>query len=415
MEGMHKKKILILGGGFAGLYAYRALKRKLNKREAHITLVNKTNHFLFTPLLHEVATGSLTPSNVVEPIRSVMDPCDCFYQAEVLGVDTANKQVSTSHGTLSYDYLVYALGSKACYFNTPGAHAYAYPLKSLEDAVVVRNHIIDMFERAAHIIDIEELKTLLSFVIVGGGPTGVEFAGELIEYIGETFKKYYPKEFDLSHLTVTLVHAGGELIPQFDTALRGKAYSRLVKQGVLIKLNASVQEIMRNGVRLKTGDVISAGTIVWTAGVETNNHFLPPEISRDPRGRVLVNEFLHVPGDDSLFVIGDASSSKNVQGESMPQLAQVAVRHAECGADNIARKIHNQRMLPFDFRLQGELVSVGSWYALGKVSFFTLSGPIAWYMWRTVYLFKFHSVRKRLRIALDWTINLFYPRDISKL
>ncbi|MEX0931821.1 MAG: NAD(P)/FAD-dependent oxidoreductase [Candidatus Paceibacterota bacterium] len=412
---MDKKKIVILGAGFAGMYTYRALKRKLRSKEASITVVNKTNHFLFTPLLHEVASGSLTPVNVVESIRSIMDSNDCFYQAEVLGVNSENKTVQTNHGDISYDYLVYALGSRACYFNTPGAHAYAYSLKSLEDAVYLRNHVIDKFEQATCVDDEKEKEELLSFVIVGGGPTGVEYAGELIEYIRDTFKKYYPRDIDFSKLQVTLVHMGGELLPQFDKKLRGKALARLKKQGVTVLLNTAVEEINKKGVQLKGGDSIVARTVVWTAGVEPNTQFLPETFERDPRGRVIVNEFLQTGNDKNIFVVGDVASSKNDRGEAMPQLAQVAVRHGEFTADTIARIIHKQRLLPFDFRLQGELVSVGEWYALGKIGFVRLSGAFAWYIWRTIYLFKFHSFRKRLRIALDWTINLFYPRDISKL
>lgn len=426
-------RIVIVGGGFGGVYTARHLKPIVEKGIAEVTIINRDNYFLFTPLLHEVATGALSSHSVVEPIREILRGSNVhFVQAEVKGIDADKKLVKTSSGPIAYDYLVVSSGATTNYYGVPGAEKYSLTLKDLSDAINIRTALIKACEKAAMTTDIEERRRLLSVLIVGGGATGVELAAELIEFMRDTLCSYYHHAcFDSGDMTVTLVASSPDLLPVFPQEMRAIALEELKKRGVDVRLGVNVIEVANHEVR--TGkpaviapaapgspvphitqtavieSVILAQTIIWVAGVAATQWDIPGA-ERERGNRIKIDELLRVVGRPEIFALGDASGT-------YPMLAQVASQQAKIVARNITAVIESkpEHMKPFSFKQKGLLASLGKWYAVGSIHGVTLKGPFMWWLWRTIYLFNFHSWRKRFRIAAEWTVDLFYPRDISSM
>jgi NADH dehydrogenase len=412
---MNTKKIVIVGGGFAGIYAARALARNL-AGAAQITLVSKTNYFLFTPMLHEVATGGLGHHQVVEAVRQIVYRKNIsFMEAEVTSIDTLARTVTTTRGMLSYDELVLAPGAVTNFFNTPGAAEYSLTLKSLDEAITLRSRIVSLFEEAAQLATKEERAAHLSFVVVGGGPTGVELAAEIAEFTHKTLRRYYESVFSCDEIRITLVQSGSALLPMFDARIRSYAASALGKEGIDVRTNTKVTSVSEKAVTLGDGSTIIAHTVVWTAGVRAQDIPLTGvSLSRDTAGRIVTDAYLRAAGTEHIYVLGDAAHVPQDGDAAYPMLAQVAVAEARLLGKNFARAERGLPLVPFAYHLQGELVSLGQWKAAGTVLGIPVYGAFAWFIWRTVYLFKFISRSKKWKIALDWTINLFFPRDVSK-
>ena len=442
--------ILILGAGFGGMYTARQLKSLVARGEADITIVNETNYFLFTPLLHEVATGSLSPQSVTEPLREIFAGTGVkICQGTVVSINQKKHAVivrsddKTKH-MLIYDYLVLATGATTNYYNISGAEDYTYPLKTLADAIDIRRQIIGSFEKAIMCPDPLARARLLSFVVVGGGPTGVETVSELSDFVNGMVKRYYhntscqPNEAGScgpEEPTVTLISADKELLLQFTPKLRVAALERLQQSGVTIRMNAQVTGVTPNGIELADKTTIPASTVIWAAGVRPS---IPTfEIARPTRAepiaatspalvgnRLAVDEYFRMRGDDRIFVLGDAAgyidttkppAAPDARPITLPMLAQVAVGQARIVAANIKLALRNDgsKLHSFEYHSKGSMVSVGQWFAMGEIFSMQISGPITWWIWRTVYLFKFISLKKRVRIVIDWTLNIFYPRDIT--
>ncbi len=415
-NSIKRKRIVIVGAGFGGVYAFRRLHRYFHRNPLiELVLVNPQNYFLFTPLLHEVATGGVEPGHIVEPLREVLGCClSDFWQTTVTKVQLANKTLETSLGQLPYDYLVLASGAETNFYGTPGAAEYALTLKTLGDAIRLRNHCIDTFERASKIADQATLQRELSFVVVGGGPTGVELIAELAEFVGDAFARVYPRTL-LQNVSLTLVHAGDELIPQFPSRLRQKSQAVLERKGIKVRLGATVQAVDREGVVLKDGNRIEASTVIWVAGVRPTHPIFDTELQHDDWNRLIVNNLLQLERYPEVSVLGDTAAVHDSHGHALPALAQVAVQQATTVGDNIAATIKGKSPQPFRYHHRGDLLSLGQWMAVGEIGGFPFAGHLAWWIWRTVYLSKVLSFRKKLEVALDWTLDLFSPRDISKL
>lgn len=411
-----KKKIIILGAGFGGMYTYMHLRPFIDQHNLAITIVDRDNHFLFTPLLHEVATGSLNQHHVVESIRKYLYTCPSdFLQAEVQSIDMEKKIVHTSRRDVVYDYAVIALGAETNHFRTPGSE-HTFGLKTLYDAVQLRNACIDAFEHASTLPSSAERKKLLSFAIVGGGPTGVELVAEMAEFCYGTLSKYYAHAFSPKEIQITLINRGSSLLSQFPTSLRDKALHKLREKGVNVKLNSPVCAVTEHGVEIEGGSMIAAQHVVWVAGVRSQiPSTLPsPTITKD--SRIMVDDTLVVPGYPHMFVVGDMAGAEGQWGERChPMLAQVAVQQAKTVAQNIIRTIQRERLKPFTFSANGYLISVGRWMAVGTIGPLQVSGPLVWLLWHVVYWTKFLSWSQRLRIAMDWVVNVFSPRDITKI
>lgn len=399
-----KTKVVIVGGGFGGVYTARNL---VNRDDIEVTLINKTNYFLFTPLLHEVATGALTPDSIVEPIREIFRNKKInFIEDTVIEINESEKYVNTTKSKIDFDFLVISTGADTNYFNTPGAKEYTFTLKSLPDAIAIRNHILDICDKA----NSTKNKELLTFSVIGAGPTGVEFSAELIEYVQHTMCSYYRNSgFKPSDIKVNLITATPDLISRFPQKMKEIALDEVKNKGINVILNEIVSKVEPGKIHLKSGAIIDSHTNIWVAGVmpilkEING----AEVGTT--GRYDTNESLQSKNHAYAFGLGDSSGS-------FPMLAQIAVQQAKVVAKNITKLVDdsNAKLDKFVFTEKGLLISLGQWYAAGHFLGFTFKGKIMWWVWRTVYLFNFNSWRKRFEIATEWTINLFYPRDITLL
>jgi NADH dehydrogenase len=413
---MEKKHVVIIGGGFAGIYAARALARAA-KDTLRITIINRTNHFLFTPMLHEVATGSLGHHQVVESIREIIYGTNIhFIEGSVDSVALASKNVHVGNVIVPYDYLVFAQGSTSHFFHTKGAQEHAFVLKDLSDAISLRNKIIEMFERASLEQNPTVRKQLLSFIIVGGGATGVETAVEIAEFAQRTLAKYYASGCRDTKPTVTLIQSSEELLPAFHASTRARALKVLRKKGIAVRFSTRVKEVTGTYVLIDKEEEIPAGVVVWTAGVKANT--IPTSEAQLPvheSGRIHANQNLLVENCTDVFALGDVAYIQIADGRITPMLAQVAIAQAKVLARNILRAIAGKPLKPFQYSSKGELISLGRWEAAGIIFGIPVYGKLAWFIWRTVYLFKFISGPKRLRIAFDWTLQIFYPRDITRV
>ena len=436
---MLKPHVVILGSGFGGTYVAKKLARHVKKGRIDVTIVNRTNYFLFTPLLHEVATGSLTPTSVAEPLREIFVRTGIqLDQGTVESIDRATKRIKLSgHSqlcTLSYDYLVIASGATTNYYDIPGAEKFTYPLKNLLDAARIRSHIIDVFEQAILISDPIERARLLSFVVVGGGATGVEMAAELSEFVKVITKRYYssadkncdPTDYRVckpEESFITLINAGPELLQTFRHSLRAAAEKRLHQSGVAVQLNATVTEVTGHGIRLSSGVFIASATVIWTAGVKPVIPHFEGDMPALTGNRLAVDEYFRVSSDPHIFALGDVAgyvdrdvlNNDPTKTKTLPLFAQVAEGQSKIVAKNILSSIRKKPLLDFHYHSKGYLVSVGQWFAVGEIFSLHIFGRLTWLLWRIVYLFKFASWKKRIRIAFEWTLEMFYPRDITKL
>jgi NADH dehydrogenase len=409
-----QKRIVVLGAGFGGVYALRRLHRSLHGKGV-FTIVNRQNYFLFTPLLHEVATGSLAPHVIVEPLRTIFGCCRLDIRlGEVRKIRLADKVVETSAGDAPYDALVVALGAETNFYGVPGAAEHAFTLKSIDDAAAMKRKMIDAFDAAAMEKDEAVRRVLLRFVVVGGGPTGVELVAEIAEFVFGTLGREYRGALGGVKPEITLLQQGPELIPQFTAATRGKALDALRRKGIEIRLLTAVTAVDADGVTLADGEHIASRFVAWVAGVKPANAPFDVAVGRDAAGRVIVDANLELPGHPGVFVVGDVASFTQ-DGHPLPPFAQVAVSMAEHAAANLARRVGGEPLQPFRYRNRGNLISIGQWMAAAEIGPFRFWGHFAWWLWRTIYLTKFISFRKKFVIALQWTINLASPRDDAKI
>lgn len=422
MDVKNKKKIVIIGAGFAGLYSYKSLLKHASLNDIDVTIINSTNYFLFTPLLHETATGGLAHHQVVESIRqSIHKTKTHLVVADVTSIDLEKKKIHVTardcHGKecdINYDILIIATGATTNFFGTKGAEDNALVLKNLNDAIKLRSRFIDTFERASQMTDSEMRKNELSFVIVGGGPTGVELAAETAEFFWGTFIKFYQHTIEPSDVTLTLINAGPELLAPFPPKLRKNALKTLEGDGVKVMLNSQVSGVNKDNIVLSNGEVINSKTVIWTAGVKANAPQFIQNVETDKIGRIVTDEYFQVKEYQDVYAIGDVASVPDGYGAVSPMLAQVSVPQGTLLGKNIARKLKGYPIQPFQYKQMGQLASLGHWRAVASIYGLQFSGPLAWFIWRTVYLFKFFSNSKKIKISMDWALNLFFPRDITK-
>lgn len=415
---MKKPQIVIVGAGFGGVNVAQGLKNLVKKGFIDLTIISKSNSFLFTPLLHEVATGGLDPISVNEPLREIFANSGIkILQLQVERIDIARKVLIMKDFEISYDKLVIATGATTNYFGITGAEDYTLSLKSLKEALLVREKIIDAFEMAVLENDEVRRRNILSFTVIGGGPTGVELVTEIAEFVFSIENKYFKhaNQCCAGMVSVNLIHAGHELLSFLPASLREVTHKRLTSLGIKIYLDRAVSFMWENTIGFADGSTMQSGLTVWTAGVMP---VVPEFIGITPKnanGRIMVDDTLNMLGSKDIFVLGDSAYSEDSSHQVYLMLAQIAAAEGKCVAQNIIASINGQEMKPFNFKVKGFMVSLGQWNAVAYLYGIAFHGRFAWWLWRTVYLFKFASWEKRLRIAFDWTINLFYARDITKL
>ncbi len=407
--------VVVLGGGFAGAYAAMELERRLGDA-ARITLVNRENFFLFTPMLHEVAASDLDVTHIVNPLRKLLRRATLFH-GSVERIDLAARKVVVSHGVdaghpheLDYDHLVVALGSITNFHGTPGVAARALTMKSSGDAIGLRNRLIENLEEADFECCPKVRERMLNFVVAGGGFAGVETAAAMHDFLEEA-RRFYPHLSD-SRARVVLVHSGTEILPELDARLGAYARETLGARGVEIRLGERVAGFSDDGVSLSGGSLVPTRTLVWTAG--TSSH---PLVQALPcvleRGRIVVNEFLEAEGTPGLWALGDCARVPDlVTGGVCPPTAQHASRQAKVLAANVAAAIGRGRRRPFRFRTLGQLASLGHRRGVAQILGMRFSGFVAWWLWRTIYLSKLPRFERKVRVALDWTLDLFFSKDL---
>lgn len=406
-----KQKIVILGAGFGGIYVLKRLHKIFHKNpDIELVLINRKNYFLFTPLLHEVATGAQSPGNIVEPLRKAMGCCLAdLYVSDVKNICTKEKYIETGSSRITYDILVIALGSESNFYNTPGAKEYTFTLKTLEGALRLKKHCIEQFERASKTQDEKIRKKLLSFAIIGGGPTGVELAAEMADFFYGELSKYHHQTNFKPSIEITLIQKQAELLSHCSKKFQRKSQEILKRKRVKIILQSKVQRVEKDRIIFENQESIEAETIVWVAGIKPASVEIDTE--KNEKGQLIVNQFLQLQGKNNVFAIGDIA--KNVELANAPATAQAATKQAKCVAKNIEAIMKGKNLRPFIFRNSGYLVSLGKWNALAEIYGIFFSGHFAWWLWRTIYLLKLISKSKKLKVAVDWTLQLFSPRDIS--
>lgn len=402
--------MVVIGAGFGGLTVARALRRT----NLDVVLVDQHNYHLFTPLLYEVGTALLDSSEIAYPVRGIFHhvPNVDFKVGRVVGIDTRTRRVRTDEGELDYDYLVVAAGSVSNFFGNASAERNSFALKDMGEALALRNQVLARFEEASWSEDPDLRRRLLSFVVVGGGPTGVEFAGALSELIHLVLRKDYPR-LELSEVEVHLVEAIDHILGAFEPRLQEWAVARLQRMGVKVRLRSAVEMIGEDEVRLKDGTVIAAATVVWTAGVKASGlgRQLGVELGRG--GRVPVTSTMQLEGHPEVFVIGDLADAVGSDGSPLPQLAAVAVQQGKAVARGIKAHAAGRPLAPFRHRDKGILATIGRNAAVVQLGRLRFHGFFGWVTWLTVHLILLISFRSRVLVLINWTYDyFFYDRPV---
>jgi NADH dehydrogenase len=410
-------RILILGGGFAGVYAAQHLQQLCRHDPAvEITLVNRTNYFLMTPLLFEAGSGVLEPRHAVNPIRQMLTTAR-FVQADIQRIDlearTAHVQLADDHSQqLSFDHLVLALGGVTNTTLVPGADR-ALTFKTLADAIFLRNHVIQCFERADVETNPDRRRALLCFVVIGAGLVGVELMGELTDFVLHVARTY-PK-LDPRLIRFELLEYAPRIIPEFDQSASSYAAEVLRRRSVNVRTGTRVDRIEPRQVQLDGGEIIAAETIVVATGVIPNPLLKDLPLPKDERGKVQVDGTMRVPGRSDVWALGDCASIPDPSGKPYPPLAQHAIREAKVLAENIVSAVRGRPLRPFVYQTQGSLAALGHFRGVGTVFGVRVKGFIAWWLWRSYYLFRMPRWDRRLRIMIDWTIALLFRNDVVQL
>jgi NADH dehydrogenase len=404
----------VLGGGFGGVYTALHLERMLGRRpDVDITLVSRENFFLFTPMLHEVAASDLDITHIVSPVRTLLKRTTIFI-GDVESIDLEARRVRVAHGfephnhELEYDHLVIALGSMTNFYGLPGLEQRALTMKTLGDAIHLRNRIIATLEEA----DTEcaaGRDALLTFVVAGGGFAGVETIAGLNDFVHDALK-FYPR-IAADRIRMVLVHAGRVILPELGTSLGAYAQRKLSSRGIDIITDAKVSAVSEEGVILADGRRVPSRVVVWTAGTSPHPllHELPCMLDR---GRLLVHETLAVPGYDGVWALGDCAVVPDARtGGIHPPTAQHALREARTVANNIVATLDNRPARAFSFRTIGQLAAIGRRTGVARVFGVNFSGFFAWWLWRTIYLSKLPRFEKKCRVAIDWTLDLIFAKD----
>lgn len=406
---MAHKRVVIVGSGFGGINA----AQELAGSHLEVVLVDRTNYHLFQPLLYQVATAGLEQESIAYPVRALVRNWYnlSFEMREVTGLDLEGRRLLSDKGALSYDYLILAGGSVTNYFGNADVERCAHDLKRLADAERLRNSILSTFEQASTEPDPVRRRALLTFVVVGGGPTGVEFAGALAELIRFVFRKDYPA-LDLAETRVILLEAAQNLLGAMPERLRRYAEQRLRSMGVEVRCNTLVAGAGEGEVRLDSGEIIAARTLFWSAGVKASPLAAMVPGAKGPGGRVLVNPFLTVPGHDELFVVGDMCCVMQ-DGQPLPMMAPVAMQQGRYAARSIICREQGGQPEPFRYRDKGSMATIGRSSAVAAAFGISFAGFSAWLVWLFLHLYYLIGFRNRIVVLLNWAwYYWFHERQV---
>ncbi len=397
-------RIIIIGGGFGGI----ALAKKLSKKDVQVVLLDKHNYHNFQPLLYQVSTGGLEPDSIAYPIRKVLQGYPNFYfrLAEVVQIDIKNRRVHTNIGPIHYDYLVVATGSETNFFGNKNIEEKAMAMKTIPQSLNLRSLILENFEQALLTDDLHERDALMNFVIVGGGPTGVELAGALAEIKKGILPKDYP-DLDTRRAQINLVQGGNRILPAMSEIASQKAEKFLEKLGVNVWKNIRVTDYDGNLITTNTDTTFEAATLVWAAGVKAvsiNGLDAKELLSRG--NRLMVNEFNQVLGHKEIFAIGDvAHMETEAFPNGHPMMAQPAIQQGQNLGVNLIRLLENKPMKPFAYKDKGSMATVGRNKAVADLKRFKFQGVFAWFVWMFVHLFFLIGFRNRVVVFINWVYN----------
>ncbi len=419
LESVKQTKILILGGGFAGISVLRELESSFKHQDnIKITLVNEDNFFLFTPMLPELASGMIRPSAISIPLRMVCKKTE-FIQAKVSSIDLKSKLVAITRPfdgmvkILTYDYLVIAVGGTTNFFGNKRIEKHAFTIKTIQDAIGIKTHLIHMLEIADTENNPALQEKLLTVVVVGAGFAGVETIGELNDFIKDSVKSYY-HNINPDNIKMILVSASDKILPELGEELGKKAYESLQKAGVRIILNTKAVDAGEDFVFLGNGESISCDTMIWTAGV-TMDSVITSLDCEHKSGKIAVNSFLNLTNYDNVYALGDCAAVTDTKtGGLYPPTAQHALRQSRIVSHNLKCTIfHKPKQKQFNFESKGMMAIIGKRDGIAKISGHSLTGIPAWFVWKTYYLMMLPTFEKKLKVALDWTVNSLFTRDIT--
>jgi NADH dehydrogenase len=403
--------VVIVGAGFGGLRAARALGRA----PVQVVLLDRNNYHLFQPLLYQVATAGLEPEEIAKPVRSILRAQKNFdfRLVDATRVDFGARRLETSAGPIAYDYLVLAPGGETNFFGLDSMQRHGLGLKDIPDAIAIRNHVLTCFEQAMLEPDAERRRALLTFIVVGGGPTGVEMAGALSELIRLVLVKDYPR-LNIKDVRILLLEATDRLLPALPERLREAAGKTLWRKYVEVRFGASVADYDGRQARLKSGEIIPAQTVIWAAGVRAAPLTAALGLTAARQGRIPVEPTLQVAGHPEVFIIGDAAYREQ-DGEPLPMVAPVAIQMGQSVAGNIQRQLHGQPLAPFRYRDQGTLATIGRNAAVANVYGLKLSGFPAWVMWLVIHIIQLIGFRNKLFVLINWAWDYFFYERAARL
>jgi NADH dehydrogenase len=404
------KRVVIVGTGFGGLSA----ARKLAGKPVEIVLIDRNNYHLFQPLLYQVATASLDQESIAYPVRAITRGWKNtrFVLSEVTAVDIETRQISTKgNGPISYDYLILAAGAVTSFLGLESVERHAFQLKTLQDAVALRNHILSTFELVTRQADPARRAALLTFVVVGGGPTGIEFTGALAELVHQVMIKDYP-DIHPADVTIVLLEAAGNLLPMVPSRLQGYTLERLEKMGIEVRVGAKVIGAEADRVLLDKGEAIPTHTLLWAAGVKPVPLTETLDVPKARGGRIAVLPDLTIPGYPEVYVVGDMAYLEQ-EGVALPAIAPVAMQQGEYAGRAIARKEQGEPPIPFHYQDKGAMAVIGRGAAVASIFGLTFHGFWAWLVWLGLHLMYLIGFRNRLVVLLNWAYDyLFFDRKI---
>jgi len=414
-----KKKILILGGGFGGMHVLKELQKKLDVKNTSITIVSENNYFLFTPMLPEVASGMLNPRDVTTPIREFCISAK-FYQATVFSVDLEQKLVTITrkfdgkNHALEYDYLILAVGSINNFFGNKSIEENSFTIKTVEDAIELRNQILSMLEIAAQTGSTELQKKFLTFTVVGAGFAGVEVIGEINHFVRKSVKQAYPSIID-SNINMILISSRNEILPELNKKLGESARSYLEKMGVRIITNVKAINASESHVELSDGEIIPCTTLIWTGGVTTNSMIESLICEHDKAGKVLVDKYLRLKEHPEVFALGDCAAILDTDtGKFYPPTAQHALRESKIVAQNIKKTLElDSNLKEFSYHSKGMMATIGNKAGVASLMGHSITGVWAWVIWRTYYLSHLPTLESKIKIGIGWAINSFFGTDLT--
>ena len=405
-------KIVVIGGGFGGL----SFLQKARKSNNEFTLIDKTNHHLFQPLLYQVATAVLSPADITVPIRNLFknDNNVKVKLGEVVDINKEKKQIVLKNDdVIDYDMLIISTGASYSYFGNDNWGKFSNGLKNINDALDIRDKILKAFEKAENESNKNIQQKFLNFVVIGGGPTGVEVAGSIAEIAFKNINKEY-RNFNSNDSNVYLIEAGSNILPSYSSKLSDKASKYLKKLGVVIKTNEKVENIEEMVVTTDKGK-IESDNIIWAAGNKASSLVTLLDTDMDSEGRALVNQDCSIKEDDSIYVIGDAANFKGVNGTPLPGIAPVAIQQGRYVGLNIKKNLPKQDRKPFRYRDKGMMATIGGFKAIGVVGKFEISGFVAWLFWSLIHLVYLIGYKSKFVVVIEWIFAFFFNKRGTRL